>query len=48
MYLIIVIISWNKGRLSSSVYRKPTTNDRYLDFKSNNPIAHKISTAKTV
>ena len=34
--------------LSSSVYRKPTTNDRYLDFKSNNPIGHKINTAKTL
>ena len=34
--------------LSSSVYRKPITNDIYLDFKSNNPIAHKINTAKTL
>ena len=32
--------------LRSSVYRKLTTNDRYLDFNSNTPIAHKINTAK--
>ena len=47
-FLDILIQREIDGSLSSSAYRKPTTNDRYLDFKSNNPIVHKINTAKTL
>ena len=30
------------------MYRKQTSNDRHLDFRSNNPMAHKISTIKAL
>ena len=47
-FLDIKIHKESDGRLKFSVYRKPTSNDRHLDFRSNNPIAHKISTIKAL
>ena len=35
------------GSISTTVYRKPAHSDRYLDFASHHPLAHKIAVAKT-
>ena len=43
-FLDIKIEKQLDGKLQFSVYRKPTSNDRYLDFNSNNPTSHKINT----
>ena len=44
-----VLVIRNPGRtLATSVYRKPTHTDRYLDFQSHHPIAHKIAVIRTL
>ena len=36
------------GTLSTTVYRKRTHMDRYLDFDSHHPLAHKLAVVKTL
>ena len=42
-FLDMLISPNNVGEINFNVYRKPTHSGKYLDFKSNNPIAHKNS-----
>ena len=44
----LVSVSRNNGSISTTVYRKPTHTDRYLDFSSHHDEKHKISAAKTL
>ena len=44
-----VLVTQNPDRtLATNVYRKPTHTDRYLDFHSHHPIAHKIAVIRTL
>ena len=36
------------GLISTTVYRKPTHKDQYLDFSSHPPLTHKITVVKTL
>ena len=38
----------NEGRLSFSVYRKPSHTDHYLQYVSNQPLQHKLGVVKTL
>ena len=44
-----VLVIWNPDRtLVTNVYRKPTHTDRYFNFQSHHPIAHKIVVIRTL
>ena len=47
-FLDILITKDNDGQLNFQVYRKSTSNDRYLDYNSCNPSSHKITTVKAL
>ena len=47
-FLDLNVYRGEQGNLETSVYRKPTHNDKYLAFDSHHPICHKKSVAKTL
>ena len=47
-FLDINICKQSNGSLAFKVFRKQTSNDRYLDYHSHNPISHKINTVKAL
>ena len=47
-FLDIQLVHNSDGTISTSVYRKPTHTDRYLDFSSHHPLTHKMSVVKTL
>ena len=47
-FLDVLISRRPDKTLTTTVYRKPTHTDKYLDFKSNHPIAHKLAVIRTL
>ena len=47
-FLDVLLEREEDGSISTTVYRKPTHTDRYLDFSSHHPLAHKIAVVKTL
>ena len=47
-FLDVVIDRNNDGKFSTKVSRKITHTNRYLDFKSNHPLQHKLSVVRSL
>ena len=47
-FLDTVITHHPAGSLSTTVHRKAPHTDKYLDFRSNHPLAHKIAVPRTL
>ena len=48
LFLDLLIFHMDDGSMNFEVYRKPTHSGKYLDFKSNIPVAHKNSVMSTL
>ena len=46
-FLDILLTHHKDGTISTFVHRKPSHMDRYLDFSSHHPMAHKVSVVRT-
>ena len=47
-FLDVLMLRQSDGSLRTSVYRKGTHTDRYLDYNSHHPLSHKKSVASTL
>ena len=47
-FLDTLITRHQDGTMSTSVYRKRTHTDKYLDFQSHHPLAHKLAVVRTL
>ena len=47
-FLDVLLTHESDGNITTSVYRKPTHTDKYLDFSSHHPLQHKISVIRTL
>ena len=47
-FLDISIVRAANGSFRTSLYRKPTHTNKYLDFLSNHPLSHKLSVVRTL
>ena len=47
-FLDVLLHHNNDGTISTSVYRKPTHTDKYLNFDSHHPMVHKVAVIRTL
>ena len=47
-FLDVLLTHESDGNITTSVYRKPTHTDKYLDLSSHHPLQHKISVIRTL
>lgn len=47
-FLDTMIAYHTEGSPSTTMFRKSTHTDKYLDFHSHHPLAHKVSVARTL
>ena len=47
-FLDLLLSHTDDGSMNFKVYSKPTRSGKYVDFKSNNPVAHKNSVISTL